>query len=103
MGAWHWNFDCFGLPGSQHYRYFDFCHHSRLGAGADFGVFSKEKNTKALVVDYYLYFICRGVREMPPPGEGAFNENGKLRRVKLLPDRQIQVLDEYIEGPLLNI
>ena len=47
--------------------------------------------------------IRRGVREMPPSGEGAFSEAGRLRKVRLLPDRQIQWLDEYIEGPLLNI
>ena len=66
-------------------------------------IYHKKDSYKQYRSNLIYELICRGVREMPPPGEGAFNENGKLRRVKLLPDRQIQVLDEYIEGPLLNI
>ncbi len=47
--------------------------------------------------------ILRGVKEIPPPDQGAFNAYGRLRKVKLLPGRQIQMLDEYLNGPLLNV
>ncbi len=47
--------------------------------------------------------ILRGIREIPPIDQGAFAENGRLRKVLLLPNRQFQVLDEYIDGPLLNV
>ena len=46
--------------------------------------------------------ILRGVREIPPMGEGIFNENGRLRKVKLWPGRKIEVLNEYLEGEILN-
>ncbi len=47
--------------------------------------------------------IRRGITVMPPIDEGAFNDGGKLRKVKLLPGRKIQELDEFVEGPLLNV
>ncbi|MBU2249195.1 MAG: glycosyltransferase [Gammaproteobacteria bacterium] len=47
--------------------------------------------------------IRRGVTELPPLDQGGFNENGRLRLVKLLPERKIEVLDEYLPGEVKNV
>lgn len=47
--------------------------------------------------------IRRGITEPPPLDEGAYNDGGRLRKVKLLPGRNIRVLDEFLDGPLLNV
>ncbi len=65
-------------------------------------LYHKKDSYRQFRANYIYELIRRGVKELPPADEGAFNDNGRLRKVKLLPGRKIRILDEFVEGQLLN-
>ncbi len=65
-------------------------------------LYHKKDNYRQARSNLLYELILRGVKEIPPMDEGIFNERGRLRKVRLLPGRKIQMLDEYLEGEILN-